>query len=247
MSVRLSRLLETSTFRLALVRRHLGQADAAGQGRVQHVVQHTLQHAWPCRAALVGWQRLGEVLQRARHRGRPAAGVAEVDALEHRVQAFTGGRAAWKAQDVVGLQRGRLETREAVLEIQPQQLLVAAQHPQFGDRRLAGLPDQLARRAQPMQPGFQHRRGLVGAGHGEHPNPTTKRGDVDRHVGRAARTFLHLLDLDHRHGRFRRNPRAGTIPIAIQHHIAGDQHPSLFERGNLRFHRLIWACCAMVA
>ncbi len=145
------------------------------------------------------------------------------------------------------LQRARFEAGEAVLEIQPQQLLVAAQHPQLGDRRLAGLPDQLAVGAQSLQLGFQHRRRFIGAGHAQHPDLTAEGGDVDRHVGRAAGAFLYLLDLDHRHGRFRRNPRAGTVPVAVQHHIAGDQHPGLFERRNLRFHGLIGECYATAA
>ena len=130
----------------------------------------------------------------------------------------------------------RIEAGKAVFKIQPEQLLIAAQHPQFGNGRLAGLAEQFAQHAQSVQFGFQNIRRLIRASDAQHPDVTAQGRNVDCDISRAAGSLFNLFNFNNRNRRFRRHPERRAVPVAIQHDVADDEDAGLFKTGNFRFH-----------
>ena len=62
-------------------------------------------------------------------------------------------------------------------------------------------------------------------------DPGSERSDIDRDIGCATGSIVTVMDMNHRHWRFRRDPLGRTLPVAIQHHITGHQQP---DGGELR-------------
>ena len=87
------------------VQRHVGQREAAGQRRVQHVAQHAAEHRRQQRGGvtvdLAGAQALRMQPQSGVDGLGPSLRISEVGALEHGVHAFAGHRPAGETQDVV--------------------------------------------------------------------------------------------------------------------------------------------------
>ena len=121
---------------------------------------------------------------------------------------------------------------ERLLEIQPDQLLIAAHHAQFGHGRAiradhergrdAGLAEQLAHRGA----------GVVVADHADERGAHAGAHEIERYVGSTAQAPLLVIDPHHRHGRFRRDARGIAVPVTIEHDVAYHQHARVLERGN---------------
>ncbi|MNZ61179.1 hypothetical protein D3C78_792680 [compost metagenome] len=125
---------------------------------------------------------------------------------------------------------------ERLLEVQAQQLLVAAHHPQLDDGRLAGDALEVCVDPCGMQALGQAVGRLVLPGDADQPGRCAEGGDVQRDVGRATRAILDLLDLDHRHRRFRRDAVGRAMPVAVEHDITDHQHGGLIETGHGQLH-----------
>lgn len=113
---------------------------------------------------------------------------------------------------------------------------MAADDAQLGDGAAAGRGQQAAgdpARLQPFAQGVglgivthQGRQGCAGA----------QRGDVQCDVARPADAQLVALHLDHRHGGLGRDARGGAMPVAVEHDVAGDEHMSSAEIGQVEEH-----------
>ncbi|MNC30421.1 hypothetical protein D3C75_787040 [compost metagenome] len=130
---------------------------------------------------------------------------------------------------------------ERFFEIDAQQLLVTAHDPQLDDGRL--VRDALEHRAHAcsLQAVGQAVGGLVLAGDANQRSRRAQGGDVQGNVGRAAGAILDLIDLDHRHWRFRRDTRSTAMPVAVEHDIADHQYRGLIETRHGQLHgQPIW-------
>ena len=125
---------------------------------------------------------------------------------------------------------------EGFFEVHAQQLLVATHYAQFDDGRL--LVDALKVRlyAGGMQAVSQAVSRFVTPGNADQQRRRAEGGDVQRNVGRAARTILDLFDLDHRYRRLRGNSRCAAVPITVEHDIAHHQNGGLIVTGHGQLH-----------
>ena len=81
----------------------------------------------------------------------------------------------------------------------------------------------------PKQP-LERMPRLVVADDAEQRHPRAQRRGVARDVGGAAGTLLAARDLDDRHRRLGRNALDVAEPVAIEHHVADDQHARATDR-----------------
>ncbi|MNO84222.1 hypothetical protein D3C76_755550 [compost metagenome] len=136
--------------------------------------------------------------------------------------------------DIAGQRHG--VGAERLLEVHPQQLLVAAHHAQLDDGRLPVDALEAGGHAHCLEAVAQAVGGLVGAGDADQEGRRAQRGQVERDVGRAAGTVLMLLDPHHGHRRLRRDARGRAVPVAVEHYVANHQHGGLIESGHGQFH-----------
>ena len=73
----------------------------------------------------------------------------------------------------------------------------------------------------------QRRPGLVAPDHRKQAHLRAERGGVARDVGRAAGALLDAVDLHDRHRRLGRDAADLAEPVAVEHHVADDQHARL--------------------
>jgi len=132
----------------------------------------------------------------------------------------------------IAIGQARLEIRQLclqhfmirrVLEIDAQQLLLAADHSKFDGGTELGILVQAALDAGVVHQACQALPRLVGTDHRQQRDARTQRRAVARDVRGAARTLFKALDLDHRHRRFRRYARDLAEPVAVQHHVSDHQ------------------------
>ncbi len=144
-----------------------------------------------------------------------------------------GAAAGQPAFHLLG-ERRRVLVLEGLLEIQPQQLLLAADHAQLGDGGQPGHFLEVAQHIGGAQALLQNAGGLILAGEPHQFRPGPQGGHVERHVGGAAGAVLQFGDAHHRHRGLRRDTPGRAVPISVQHHVAGDQHAGLAKGGNSR-------------
>ncbi len=118
---------------------------------------------------------------------------------------------------------------ERFFEIDAQQLLVATHDTQFDDGRLIGDALKARQHASSLEAVGQTLGSFVIPRHTDQRSRCAQRSDVQGHVGSATRTVLDLIDLDHRHWRFRGNTRGTTMPISVEHDIAHHQDRGLIK------------------
>jgi hypothetical protein len=171
---------------------------------------------------------------------------------QHRPSPGTGGRdhpfdvrqptlaVIGEHHDVVA-REARLELGELVgqhlvrrcgLEVDAQQLLLSTDNAQLDggrDRRIA-----VQAGADTLRPDEALERvpGIVLADYRQQAHGRAERCRVPRHVCRAAGSLLGALDPHHRHRRLRRDAAHVAEPVAVQHHVAHDQHPRAREIGE---------------
>ncbi len=114
---------------------------------------------------------------------------------------------------------------KAVLEVEPDELLVAADDAQLGDGGKTGVAVEMA-----LDPGLGEslaqllRHGIL-AGDAHQSHPATERTQVVRHVARATGASLLATHVHHGNRRLGRDPLGGTMPVAVEHQVARHQHP----------------------
>ena len=70
----------------------------------------------------------------------------------------------------------------------------------------------------------QHAPPIVVAGEGDERRAAAERGDVGRGIGSAAQDGAGRRHREHRHRRLRRQSRAVTGQILVEHHVTEDEH-----------------------
>ena len=111
-------------------------------------------------------------------------------------------------------------------------MLLAPNHPQLHGGLQIGVACEVGR-----DPGCGHQRfeasaGVIVAHHAEQAYLSAQRGDVVRHIGSTPAAFFFARDAHHRHRRFRRDTVNRTEPVAVQHHVADDQHAGGRDAGG---------------
>src|SRR5690606_6060431 len=76
---------------------------------------------------------------------------------------------------------------------------------------------------------------IVVAGNAQQVDTGAESGDVQCHVTGTTGTVFNILNFDHRHRRFRRNTRGGTLPVTVEHNVAKDQDAGIVKirQGNI--------------
>jgi hypothetical protein len=129
-----------------------------------------------------------------------------------------------------------IDAREAVLEIQPDQLLMTTDDAQLGDGRKLRLSNQPAANPGLGQLTLEDISCFVLTCKPHQGGLAAECGYVQRDVAGTARPpFLHL-DLHHGHRGFRRDPGGAAMPVSIEHDVAKGQHARLTEIQQF-FHR----------
>ncbi|OIQ75656.1 hypothetical protein GALL_426770 [mine drainage metagenome] len=116
-----------------------------------------------------------------------------------------------------------------LLEIQPNELLLARDHPQLDrglERRV--LPHGVAD-GRIHQQGDELATGLVCADHRQQCGLRPERGGVERDVGSTADPVLVALHAHHRYWRLRRNAIDRAEPVTVEHDVADDEDTGLCE------------------
>jgi hypothetical protein len=144
-----------------------------------------------------------------------------------------------------GLIQGSVELRQGfrpcvqgagLLDIQPDELLVAADDAHLGDGR--HVPEPRRAKIDPdvaKHLGQQIRRFIV-SGHPDQNRPGSQRCDVEGDIGGASGSLLHPADVDHRNGGFGRDTLGVTMPVAVQHDVADNQNAGVTEMRKQRIH-----------
>jgi hypothetical protein len=190
--------------------------------------------------------------------GRPAVD-REIPALgihQHRDTGLAGGldQHMWSAQGalaviredhrrrtrklraVQGQQVARLQARKSVLEVEPDQLLVAADDPQLGNGGRPDLTMKPATDAGVLEQMRQLLAGVIGAGHPDQARSRAQGREIERDVARTTRTLLDLAHMDHGHRSLGGDAIRRAMPIAVEHQVPGNQYPDLFEIGKADLH-----------
>ncbi len=238
---------------------------ASYQQRIEVEVRHQLPAPGnKLRLRGAGAHHCLQLLQVGGQQRRPAV-AAEIAALgidQHWNSPFAGnldqrpgiGQGALgivrQHQHIAALQQSVQITRQGsaggsgrLLEVQPQQLLMAADHPQLGGGGASGQTGENAVHAGTGE------HILEGAGHfvvarvAREPHLAAQGGHVECDVPRAAGAVGDVLDPDHRYRRLRGDARGGTRPVTVQHDISQHEHASGIEAGHVMFH----GCCFPVA
>ncbi len=63
--------------------------------------------------------------------------------------------------------------------------------------------------------------------------------NIERHVAGASGTGLGATDPYHRYGRFRRNTRGATLPVAIKHDVTDHEYSCRIKLGNIEIHPVL--------
>ena len=164
-----------------------------------------------------GHHRLAEMI-----RTHTLGVVAEYDAVQALLQPFLQ-----PVQQLFLLVRIQVP---GFLEIQPQHLLPATDHPQFRN----GLPSRHGKQARKINAGAGHflfqvfPMGIQARDPGRiylHPQA----GQVGRHVAGAPQHAFHMAHMVHRHRGFRRDPFHFPVDIAVQHHVADNRNPQFLD------------------
>ena len=125
---------------------------------------------------------------------------------------------------------GRLR-RQGRFKVAAQQLLLAADHPDFLDGGPLVHLHEVAIDARCLQNAPQRSPRRIAANATEQCALRPKADQVQGDVGGAARTILHPLHRHHRHRRLRRNAPSVSVPIAVQHEVPHHQHMEVFQGG----------------
>ena len=88
----------------------------------------------------------------------------------------------------------------------------------------AGIAVERRAHALGREQALERRAGLVVADHRQQRRLRAQRRRVARDVGGAAGALLGARDLDHRHRRLGRDALDVAEPVAVEHHVADDQH-----------------------
>ena len=116
---------------------------------------------------------------------------------------------------------------ELLLEVNPEELLVAAQNSELRDRRAALHRDEAALDALLLEEGLQLVALRVLAGEPDEHGLRPERGDVERDVRRTARARLPVINPHDRNRRLRRDAEGRAREIAVEHHVSDDNHRGL--------------------
>ena len=149
-----------------------------------------------------------------RHVGQGALGVIGQHQHVHAVEMRSEGGA--DARRVTGIER--------LLEIQANQLLVAGDDAQLGNRWRVAQTFEGAFHALGKQAFFQQATGFILADQTDDPRLRAEGGGVEGHVAGPAGAHLVVLHLHHRHRRLGRDAGRGPVPVTVEHHIAADEH-----------------------
>ena len=136
---------------------------------------------------------------------------------------------------VQGQQVARLDAREAVLEIQANELLVPTDHAQLADRGgIVELPEVAVDAGRFEEPG-QFRTGEILAGDPDQRRPAPECRDIERDVARATRALFHAADMDHGDRRLGRDAIGAAVPVPVEHQVADhqDARPVKIRQGDL--------------
>ena len=134
------------------------------------------------------------------------------------------------------VQRLRINAFKPFFKVEADQLLVARQHAQLGNRWVGRNRNEVALHVHVRQRLAQRTRRIVDAGQANQTRLCAQGGNVHRHVCRAAGTLFNGIDLNHRYRRFRRDTAGWPIPVAIQHHIPDNHYSSTFKLWQCYFH-----------
>ena len=127
----------------------------------------------------------------------------------------------------------RVLVMEGFLEIQAQQLLLAADHPQLGNRRQAVDFLKVTTHFRRTKPLFQNRSGLIITGNSHQLGTGAQRSHIEGHIGGPAGPVFQLGYPHNRYRRFRRNTPGRAVPVTIEHDIASHKNAGLGKSGNL--------------
>jgi hypothetical protein len=120
--------------------------------------------------------------------------------------------------------------RPGDLLVEPQQLVRARHEPRLHRGRPARIGHQMRRHPRPVAQQIGHfAGGGILADYADDDRPRAQRGDVARHVGRAAQYCAALLGTQHRDRRFRRDAPHLALHIAVQHHVAEHEDRAIRE------------------
>jgi hypothetical protein len=118
-----------------------------------------------------------------------------------------------------------------LLKVQPQQLLMLCQHPQFD----CGFTFSTGQHAASYTPGSQRLAHtpacLILAADAEKTHRSTERGNIQRHIGGTSGSLGAVFNTDHGHGCLGRQAIAGPRPVTIQHYITNNEHRGKVKRG----------------
>ena len=116
---------------------------------------------------------------------------------------------------------------ELLLEVNPEELLVAAQDSELRDRRAALHRHEAALNALLLEEGLQLIALRVLAGEADKDRLSAERGDVERDVRRPARARLPVVNPHDRDRSLRRDAEGRAREIAVEHHVSDDNHRGL--------------------
>ena len=116
---------------------------------------------------------------------------------------------------------------ELLLEVNPEELLVAAQDSELRDRRAALHRHEAALNALLLEEGLQLIALSVLSGKPDEDCLSTERCDVERDVRRPARARLPVINPHDRNRRLRRDAKGRPREIAVEHHVSDDNHRGL--------------------
>ncbi len=123
----------------------------------------------------------------------------------------------------------RAFARVRLLEVEPDDLLVARQHAQLGDRRQPRRLDPVGFDAMTAQLRRERGRRRIASDDTEQRGLRAQRGEIQGDVGRTTGPRIVATDADHRNRRFRRDALRRTRPVAVEHHVARDEQAGLRE------------------
>mmetsp|Transcript_10440 Transcript_10440/g.42574 ORF Transcript_10440/g.42574 Transcript_10440/m.42574 type:complete len:200 (+) Transcript_10440:956-1555(+) len=126
-----------------------------------------------------------------------------------------------------------------VLEVDPDELLGTSDHAQFDDGVQLLVVAQHGGDVMLVQQLAQLLGGLVLADHGQQRGLCAEGAHIQRDIGGTAQPQLLTLNPHDRHRGFRRDAIHGTVPVAVQHHIADDENASCGELRLARY-RVHW-------